>query len=96
MNEDGLPFNFLDIYGKISINAANGSKVNFFRFNFTDQVSYQDISKYSWDAFGGATNFVVIPGKSQELMEGIVAYSTYKMRLEEDFFCPKDQFDQWV
>ena len=26
----GLPFNFRDIYGKVSINGANGSKVNFY------------------------------------------------------------------
>jgi hypothetical protein len=89
INEDGLPFNFLDIYGKISINAANGSKINFFGFNFSDQVSYKDISKYSWDAYGGGTNFVVIPGKSPVLMEGIVAYSSYKMQLEEDFSSPR-------
>ncbi|OYT11963.1 MAG: TonB-dependent receptor [Bacteroidetes bacterium 4572_114] len=89
VNEDGLPFNFLDIYGKVSINAANGSKVNFFGFNFSDQVSYKDISNYSWDAVGGGANFVVIPGNSPVLMEGIAAYSSYEMRLEEDFTSPR-------
>ena len=34
----GLPFKFSDAYGKISLNAANGSKVNFFGFRFTDGV----------------------------------------------------------
>lgn len=29
IDEDGLPFNFSDFYGKISINAGNGSKVSF-------------------------------------------------------------------
>jgi len=83
IDEDGLPFNYLDIYGKISINASNGSKINFFGFNFTDQVSYRDISNYSWDSYGGGVNFVVIPGKSPVLMEGIAAYSSYAMKLEE-------------
>ncbi|MBE9480654.1 MAG: TonB-dependent receptor [Bacteroidetes bacterium] len=35
----GLPFNYTDIYGKISINAANGSKINFFGFSFNDKVN---------------------------------------------------------
>jgi len=89
VNEDGLPFNFLDLYGKISINSANGSKVNFFGFSFQDDVSYKDISNYNWNAFGGGTNFVVIPGQSPVLMEGIVAYSSYKMQLEEEFSGPR-------
>ena len=39
IDEDGLPFNFLDIYGKVSIHGSNGSKVNFFGFNYTDEVT---------------------------------------------------------
>jgi hypothetical protein len=89
INEDGLPFNYLDIYGKISVNAANGSKINFFGFNFTDQVSYQDISQYSWDSYGGGVNFIVIPGKSPVLMEGIAAYSSYAMQLDEGNLPPR-------
>lgn len=84
VNEDGLPFNFLDIYGKVSINAENGSKVNLFGFNFTDDVKYRQISNYSWDAVGGGANFVVIPGNSPVLMEGVLAYSSYTMSLEEE------------
>ncbi len=89
VNEDGLPFNFLDIYGKVSINAENGSKINLFGFNFTDNVTYKEISDYSWDAYGGGANFVVIPGNSPVLMEGILAYSSYKMSLEEEMQPPR-------
>jgi len=78
IDEDGLPFNFMDIYGKISINAANGSKVSFFGFNFTDDVSnYKAISDFNWNSFGGGLNFVVIPGRSPVLIEGLFAYSQY-------------------
>lgn len=84
VNEDGLPFNFLDLYGKVSINSANGSKINLFGFNYTDKVNYQDISDYHWDAVGGGANFVVIPGNSPVLMEGVFAYSSYKMQLDEE------------
>ncbi len=84
VDEDGLPFNFLDLYGKISINGSNGSKLNLFGFNYTDKVNYQEVSDYNWDAFGGGANFVVIPGNSPVLMEGVFAYSSYKMQLLEE------------
>jgi hypothetical protein len=89
VDEDGLPFNFLDLYGKVSINGANGSKLNLFGFNYTDKVNYQEVSDYNWDAFGGGANFVVIPGNSPVLMEGVFAYSSYKMQLQEENAQPR-------
>lgn len=89
VNEDGLPFNFLDLYGKVSINGSNGSKLNLFGFNYTDKVNYQEISDYGWDAFGGGANFVVIPGSSPVLMEGVFAYSSYKMQFDEANMQPR-------
>jgi hypothetical protein len=89
INEDGLPFNFLDLYGKVSINGENGSKVNLFGFKYTDKVNYQDISDYHWDANGLGANFVVIPGRSPVLMEGILAYSNYKMSFLEENAAPR-------
>ena len=83
IDENGLPYNYLDIYGKISINASNGSKVNFYGFNFSDQVKYKILQNYNWDAYGGGMNFVVIPGKSPVLLEGNLAYSSYKVNLTE-------------
>lgn len=84
VDENGLPFNFLDMYGKVSINAANGSKVNFFGFRFDDQVNnYKALSDFSWNSYGAGTNFVVIPGKSPVLIEGHLAYSSYEARLSE-------------
>ena len=79
-----LPYTYNDIYGKISINSTNGSKINFFGFNFTDDVmNYKSISNFGWDSYGGGVNFVVIPGKSPTMIEGNVAYSDYEARLEE-------------
>jgi len=84
VDENGLPFNFLDIYGKVSINAANGSKINFFGFNFDDQVNnYKALSDFSWKSVGGGSNFLIIPGKSPVLIEGNMAYSRYEARLSE-------------
>ena len=79
VDKDGLPFNFADIYGKVTLNAANGSKISLFGFNFTDNVSnYKAISDFGWNSFGGGSSFVVIPGKAPVLIEGIVAYSKYE------------------
>ena len=82
IDEDGLPFNFMDVYGKVSINAANGSKVSFFGFNFTDNVNnYKSISDFGWKSWGGGANFVMIPGNSPVLIEGRFAYSEYTSKI---------------
>ena len=84
LNGNNLPYTYNDIYGKISLNSSNGSKVNFFGFNFTDDViNYKSISNFGWDSYGGGVNFVVIPGKSPVLIEGNIAYSDYTAKLEE-------------
>lgn len=84
LDGNSLPYSYNDIYGKISINSTNGSKINFFGFNFTDDVkNYKSISNFGWDSYGGGVNFVVIPGKSPVLIEGNVAYSDYVATLEE-------------
>jgi hypothetical protein len=83
-SESGLPFNFQDIYGKISLNAPNGSKFNLFGFSFNDQVNnYMSLSDFGWNSFGAGTNFLVIPGKSPVMIEGNIAYSSYSSRMKD-------------
>jgi len=84
VDTSGLPFNYTDVYGKISFNSQNGSKVNFFGFNFTDNVNdYKALSDFNWASSGGGVNFVVVPGKTPALMEGVFAYSNYKISMLE-------------
>ena len=52
IDTNGLPFNFTDLFGKISINSANGSKINFFGFNYNDRVRYKAVSDLNWDSWG--------------------------------------------
>ncbi len=78
-NKNGLPFYYTDIYSKVSLNATNGSKISFFGFNFNDKVAYDSIATYKWTSSGGGTNFVLIPNSSNLLVEGVVAYSQYKI-----------------
>lgn len=85
----GLPFNYTDVYGKVSINGGNGSKINLYGFNFNDKVDYTDVANYNWKASGGGANFLVIPGNNPVLMEGNFAYSSYKINMVEGDLPPR-------
>ncbi len=79
----GLPYNFLDFYGKISMASANGSKINFFGFNFADQVNFQNLYKLKWNSTGFGSNFVLVPSGSDVIIDGIFAYSNYNIAINE-------------
>lgn len=76
----GLPYNFNDLYGKISINGVNGSKLNLFGFNFTDQVKFDAPAALKWNSAGGGVSFVLVPEGSSVLIDGNFAYSNYKIQ----------------
>ncbi len=82
--ENGLPFTFTDLYGKLSLNATNGSKFSLFGFNFRDAVAFQENSNLDWEALGGGLNFVLVPDGSPVLIEGVFAISDYNITLLED------------
>ena len=83
-SENGLPFNFQDVYGKVSLNAPNGSKFNLFGFSFNDQVNnYMSLTDFGWNSYGAGSNFLVIPGKAPVMIEGNIAYSSYTARMKE-------------
>lgn len=89
IDPEGLPFNYTDLYGKISLNTGNGSKVNFFAFANEDNVSYQALSDLNWRAIGGGTNFILIPGGSATVMEGNFSISDYRIELSESDLPPR-------
>ncbi|MFM1875544.1 MAG: hypothetical protein RL266_1281 [Bacteroidota bacterium] len=80
---DGLPFNFTDIFAKMSYNAAGGSQINLVGFSFNDQVTYQSINNYKWNSFGVGFNAIIVPSGSQVLLEPFFNYSNYKIELSE-------------
>ena len=87
--ENGLPFDFSDLYGKLSINSGLGSKINFFGFYFDDRVNgYQAIADYHWKNYGAGTNFALMTGSSS-LVDGTVAYSKYDVTLADGSTKPK-------
>lgn len=88
-NKDGLPFNYTDLYGKVSLNSTSGSKLSLFGFNFNDKVNYSDLATFKWKSLGGGSNFILVPPNSSLLIEGVIAYSQYRI----DFINPQLETD---
>lgn len=80
----GLPFSFTDIYGKVSFNASNGSKLNLFGFNFKDNVNYRNVSQLGWNNYGVGANFILVPQGSSVFVEGDFSYTSYLIEYEEN------------
>jgi len=85
----GLPFNFTDLYGKLSLNTETGSKINIFGFNFTDNVIYNDIAEFDWENSGLGASFILVPGSTTTLIEGNIGYTDYKITLDDKQGNPK-------
>ena len=88
-SEDGLPFGFTDIYGKISSSNSTGSKFNLFGFNFTDRVNYEGVQEMNWNSYGAGSNFVLVPAASPFLMQGDFSFSNYAIELDEGDGLPR-------
>lgn len=83
IDEDGLPFSFTDLYGKLSFNTSSGSKFNLFAFSFNDEVRFQETSNLNWNSFGGGADFILVPSSTAALLEGGLNFSSYDITLEE-------------
>ncbi|GAB4285459.1 MAG: carboxypeptidase regulatory-like domain-containing protein [Marinilabiliales bacterium] len=86
----GLPFNFTDFYGKISVNGNGGSKINLFGYNFTDQVNYGALSNLNWNSYGVGSNVIIVPSSSPVLIKTKFAYSKYDITLEQSDSKPRN------
>ncbi len=85
----GLPYNFTDLYGKLSFMAKNGSKLNLFGFNFNDKVNFQNVADLNWQTNGAGLNFSLLPPSSNILVGGSAAYSDYDISLQEGEGLPR-------
>ncbi|MDR2979345.1 MAG: TonB-dependent receptor [Bacteroidales bacterium] len=81
--ESSLPYNYMDVYGKVAFSAANGSKLSFFGFYFDDQVNYSELANFGWNNGGAGTRFLIVPNDVPMTIDGTIAYSHYVNRLEE-------------
>lgn len=83
-----LPYTFWDLYGKLNLHTKQGSKFNFFGFNFSDKVNY-DIAKYQWNNYGVGTHFLIVPGTSPTLIGGCISYSKYTTSFDDGDIKPR-------
>ncbi len=82
-NGNGLPFNFTDLYGKISFNSEDGSKFSAFAFHNRDSVNFYNIADLDFKASGGGMNFLIVPNSSSKIIKGHVNGSSYKTTFNE-------------
>ncbi|TAE47331.1 MAG: TonB-dependent receptor [Bacteroidetes bacterium] len=80
-NGEGLPYNFLDLYGKVT--ASDGvNYANLFGFSQRDNVNYEFPADIGWQSTGGGANFQLLPSGSGAIVSGAFAYSQYSTALE--------------
>lgn len=90
VNDDkGLPFEFNDYYGKLSLGLNNGSKIDIFSFKFNDKVDYNSSTNFEWNNFGLGTNFNIYPTGSNISLGGTFNMSNYDIQLLEAGFAPR-------
>jgi hypothetical protein len=80
IGEQGLPYEFTDLYGKFSMSAKNGSRFSLFGFNFNDKVTIGGES-IDWSSFGLGNKFIIVPNNSTSLINGSLSFSDYKTQL---------------
>lgn len=89
VGQEGLPYNFLDLYGKLTLAAQNGTKLNVFGFRFDDQVNYSAIANYHWNNWGIGGNVMIVPGEVPTTIEISGSYSKYNCLLDDKQYRPR-------
>jgi len=85
----GLPYQYTDLYGKISLSGENGSRLNLFGFSFSDRFSLANVARQTWDNRGGGMYFLLSPLQSTLRIEGNLGFSTYRISLDEKLAGPR-------
>jgi len=83
-----LPYNYWDLYSKISLTTNGGTKLSFFGFNFDDKVNYSSVANYAWKNYGLGTNFLIVPGEVPMSMEGTLSYTSYASSVKNMAIAP--------
>lgn len=80
---DGLPFDFTDLFGKVTFGSSSGSKFNLQGFSFNDRVTFDQQTELNWVNWGIGGNFVLVPSSTSSLLQGRFNYSKYSIDLTE-------------
>lgn len=78
----GMPFNFTDLYGKVTFKGDGRSKFSAFGFHNNDRVLYS-AAEIDWKQSGGGMNFLLVPQNSPIFIKGHVNGSSYSTNFDE-------------
>jgi hypothetical protein len=82
-NGNGLPYNFTDIYGKLTFATGQGSKISVFGFSNTDKVNYNESAALDFQQAGGGLSWILLPGGGKTFIKGHLTSSSYKTNFNE-------------
>jgi opacity protein-like surface antigen len=85
---NGLPFNFTDLYGKMTFTGDGGSKFSAFAFHNRDSVNYS-VADLNWQSSGGGINFLLVPSSSPIFIRGHVNGSVFETTFSEEAQAPR-------
>jgi hypothetical protein len=88
-NGNGLPYNFTDLYGKLTFATGQGSKVSVFGFNNYDKVNYTSNASLDFKQAGGGLSWILLPGGGKTFIKGHLTASNYKTHFEEEGSQPR-------
>ena len=80
---NGLPFDYTDLFGKVTFGGASGTKFSLQGFSFNDRVTFDEQTELHWTNWGAGGNFMLVPSTSASLMEVRFNYSKYNIDLKE-------------
>ncbi len=79
----GIPFNYNDLFGKVSILGRKGDQLDLIGMHFTDGADYSGLVRSTWENNGGGLRFLVSPSGSRLLFESTLYYSDYRGKFLE-------------
>jgi len=90
----GMPFNFTDLYGKLTFKGNGSSKFSVFGFHNKDRVNYTQ-ADIKWNQSGGGLNFVLVPSSSPIFVKGHINGSNFQTRFNEPIIGSSDSTSRY-
>ena len=88
-NPDKLPYNFGDLFVKMSFNSANGGYTKLYGFRFSDNVAFPGSTRYGWTSTGLGGKFLVVPEQAKTRVDGYFLWSQYSIEQKEQDAKPR-------
>ena len=83
IEERKLPYNFGDLFAKLTLNGNSGGYFKLFGFRFGDNVKFPGSTEYNWNNIGLGGRFLLVPQYSKTQMDGFFMYSNYEINQVE-------------